>query len=497
MEHIVPKWPKMKGIYKVYFLVLTILNLIAIYPFVYLVRYTNPQGEDFSIALDALVNGHVLSVKWLYETFDGRYFSNFIYAINPLVYKNFDAYRGFALGLFILLFIAVFLLVKRIFKQGKKSDNLIVVLALTTFYIALFVGHLAQPLHSFYYMASSVVYLLPALLYSFYILVILSMSKSFSYSYKNILQFLVAILLNVAVIGGVELMMPIMLITNVLLLTYSVKKSALPPHIPLLLLFASILACLIVSIAPGLYASFDAVPVQRSSIDQLKFGITAASYNSIKLLKFWYFDHPSMFFGTILLLITFYMFRNQVRIVKLNLSVQIIFAMMFLGLILLFAFPFYWSVGIDKFEFPHRVYNLFLYLFLCFGTIVALFFISSKWLAKLGRKFIVTTPVKTITLIMLTLFFYYFLFTTNNIQNAYADIKSGKAKAYSEELNRRFDDMFSGGTADTVVFNIIEGENCAITLHGGHLLDPTKEEPLWDGVIEEYFEIGHVKFDMN
>lgn len=222
--------------------------LIVFVPLFILSFYAHPNAEGFQLSALARDLNILQYVHFLYDTIDGRYFTNMTYALNPWRFGCLECYYPMP-ALFISGFVAsAFFLVKSAF-GGVLGNRQILLLTLLTA-IAFFAGMPA--INTFYYMGTAFVYSLFLILFNVLLGVTLRFDSAQSFAGR---QFFMALILFFiwAVLGTTEVSY---LFTHALFIGYFCfnifhRKSV---RWDILLLYGFVIAFTIISAtAPGTF----------------------------------------------------------------------------------------------------------------------------------------------------------------------------------------------------------------------------------------------------
>jgi hypothetical protein len=156
-----------------------------------------PNLEDYAESIIPSVWWHV---KFLYLSYDGRYFTSFLFAaVNPLKIESYFLYKCIPIALMMGLFYAFYQLFKTFITNSRQFA-----IAYSCILFILFLSRNPNVPYTFYYMISSYVYLVP----SIFFLLFISLSFQLITSKNQELSLLLYIVFCVfAFSGGNELLL--------------------------------------------------------------------------------------------------------------------------------------------------------------------------------------------------------------------------------------------------------------------------------------------------
>ena len=191
------------------------LIFASILPLIVLSYYSVPNLEDYAESLIPNIWWHV---KFLYLTYDGRFFTSFLFAaFNPLKYQSFLGYKLIPISLLLGLYASLFVLLRTFIIESKSKALLVSGLILVIYLHR--IPHLA---FSFYYMVSAYVYMVPSILFLFYIS---ASYRLISNKSSSLVLLILSTLLIFGIAGGNEFyLMPLML-WHIILFVINAKTS--------------------------------------------------------------------------------------------------------------------------------------------------------------------------------------------------------------------------------------------------------------------------------
>lgn len=458
--------------------------VILLAPFLILCLYTYPGNEDYAQSMLSQDLGAFGHFKDLYFTYDGRYFSAILYAINPLVNYHFTTYKLIPLIHLIGLFTGILLIITEVLPYKLKFEySLLITLALFTASIYNFPSMPA----AFYYMVSTIVYFTPLVLFFFLIVLINKMYKS-KIQFHKLLYILVSSLLILAILGSNEIYLILLPYTFFLIFTYRVlyRKRQLTETI--ILCFATTCGIYLNLSAPGLKDHFTQDPIDFSVIYSLQQIKTTLLQSSLVIIG-WLKEHFILWGITFLYIPIAYKIALSESI-KISKSLLLVSFGVTTLIFLILPLPYYWTLGHGMGNPPERIFNI-LYFMLPFQwlfflqTLVIILHDKLTFLSKVKVKFIVRlTQLSLITLLVFGSSWF----------TAFEDLYSGEAYRYHQEIQTRFDLLNNSNENEIVKLSKIK--NTPETIYSGFDLEINRTGS-WNDVYESYFNVKEVIIDEN
>jgi len=404
------------------------LLVAGLFPFIVLSFYTLPGLEDYAESIIPEVWWHV---KYLYLTYDGRYFVSFLFAAaNPLKYDSYLGYQLIPIVLIILLFAATFALFRSyVTNLGTGS-----VFALSVVVMLTFIDLNPNIPYSFYYMISSYIYMLPCIMFMLLLVVCKKLLTSSS-AYGSLGYTLVAVLLIVAISGSNELLLPPVLVVTALLAflnhRYRLGKGGEVGVIAL----SFLCALFVVFTSPGVH---DFIGDERGDVSSLRYNWEAVT-KSVRFsghhMMNWLTGSPVLYIATLVHVLVLLTDRRTLGSSRFGaLGYRPIFAFAALGLVgtVLVAVPYCWASG-DKATHTYSqvfVVTEMFFLMLWFATVHVLTIKLHSRLrmteSKTGAALALATVLMAVSLLVNP---------SGNVHSAYRDLLSGEAAGYLAEVS--------------------------------------------------------------
>lgn len=391
--------------------------LACVIPFVILSFYAMPNLEDYKESIIPEVWWHI---KFLYLTYDGRYFSSFLFAaFNPLKHESYFLYKLIPVGLIFSFYGAIFYLIKTVLRSLNNFESFILAGLVFSFYLLL---NPSIP-YTLYYMISSYVYTVTTILFVFLIALLFKLNTMQEGLFKLILVSAIAVLIF-AICGGNELLL---IPTLSAILFYSFFSNKLNSSGEVFVLWIAFLASIfIVFTSPGLQNFFELKENNSFSLFSILNSLkTTIAFSFIKI-KTWAFN-LSFLSMSIILLIYLLSLKNKLKQLFHNIPYKtlVVYFFWFILSSLLFVFPYVFSTG----EQANVSYNQ--------AYIVPYVYFISSWcifLLLIVLKFNFNYKMSFSSLIIILVAIGAIFSQNNKISTAYNDLISGEAKKYYIEM---------------------------------------------------------------
>lgn len=405
-----------------------LMLLVGLFPFIVLSFYTVPNLEDYAESIIPDVWWHV---KYLYLTYDGRYFVSFLFAaLNPLKHGSFLGYQLIPVVLIVLLSVTTFLLV-RAYASGLSNGSLF---ALGTVAVLTFIELNPNIPYSFYYMISSYIYMLPCIMFMLLLIVYRKLLTSSS-AYGNVGLTLAAVLLIAAVSGSNELLLPpVLAATGLLALLnhhYRLGKGGEAAVIGLSFLCAAF----VVFTSPGIH---DYLGSEGGDVTDVRYFWDvlgkSVSFSGHHIFK-WLTGSPVLYMATIIHVLVLLTDRSARENPWLRaLGRRQILSFMALGTlgVLLVAVPYCWAAAHKATHTYSQVFVVteMFFLMLWFSMVHVL---TVKLHGRFGKPILRSFAAVSFATVSMTAAL--LLNTGGNVNTAYRDLLSGEASGYYAEVS--------------------------------------------------------------
>jgi len=400
---------------------LTFFIFLSILPFFLLSAFVNPLYDDYSYTNNVLRVGFYDSQINLYHQWAGRYFSNILLSLNPIVWGNFTLYKIVPIFIILLTFASILCLIQALLKNSLEMKSKLFGAGLMT---ALFLNGMPDTLDGIYWIPGSLSYQFANILT---LLLLALLMKAFENpGNPRVWLIIISYFLIVAIVGSSETSMVFLLFIIGSLTGVNFHQKSPNRWIWCGLLGLTILCSFLVISSPGNEVRSSAFANRH----QFVYSIGMALIQGVRFIATW-ITHPGFILASIF---TVPIARRLIQ--KNELQKRFFFlhplisTALLLGLVFCGLFPPYWATGILG---QHRSVNVAYFFFL-----IGWFLIIFNWVAYFSRpgfevEFRLPKFVYVVGLPLLMLS----LLATNNSREAVIDLVSGKASTYDQEMRQR------------------------------------------------------------
>lgn len=392
--------------------------LACVIPFVILSFYAMPNLEDYKESIIPDVWWHV---KLLYLTYDGRYFSSFLFAaFNPLKHESYFLYKLIPVGLIFSFYGALFYLIKTVLRSLNNFESFILAGLVFSFYLLL---NPSIP-YTLYYMISSYVYTVTTILFVFLIALLFKLNTMQEGLFKLILVSAIAVLIF-AICGGNELLL-IPTLSAILFYSFFSNKSNSSGEV-FVLWIAFLASIFIVFTSPGLQNHFELKGNNTFNLHSIFNPLKTTVVFSLIKIKTWVFDIS--FLGVSVLIVLYFTFTQKKIVLlfpKLSQNTLLLYVLWFCLSSLIFVFPYVFGTGNDANLSYNQAYIVH-YVYFISAWCTLLFLLVLKYNLYLKPFFFILLLGSLVAIGAI-------FFQKNNISTAYNDLMSGEAKKYYIEM---------------------------------------------------------------
>ncbi|MDD3877437.1 MAG: hypothetical protein PHT69_12515 [Bacteroidales bacterium] len=464
---------------------LLLAALYCIFPFIILAVYANPNAEDFSHSFLPKVSSVLYSVFDFFKNKEARIFTNLLYALNPLTFGFKEGYKLLPLILIFFFLTALNVLFKNIFSI-KELSNFSGFTAL--FILSLFFAGMPSPVHALYWMSSSFNYSTSLILWLFLLSQILaSIKKIKDFELVKVKSLFMGVILIFCIVLSNEIYIITLTLFFFMLFVFAFIRKNPMSYFFLTYLFVT-LSVSSIYLLPHIIMS-DLSPVVISFNSSI---INAALLLSVKNTFFnlvsWVFLNPSLIILSLIFIfmssiIYPYSSKLKAKFVFVNFWFYIPFVFIILASLLI---PYYMFRNPE--HQPQRIFNIQFMIFLV-AWIYGLFNFILRNFKKIDSF---ALNKSALFKLIISLAFVVSIIATKNIKVAYSDIFSGKAAAYNNEMNKRFDVISNAQNSShkTAVVEYIE--NRPQSLFFPPEIEPERAVPMWNEAYENYFSLKEI-----
>jgi hypothetical protein len=402
--------------------------VIGLLPFITLSFYAVPNLEDYAESIIPKVWWHV---KYLYLTYDGRYFTSFLFAAaNPLKHGSLLGYQLIPITLFILLLTALLMLFRTFLPRlGKRTAFSLGTVAMVTY-----IDLNPNIPYSFYYMISSYIYMLPCIMLIMLVAVCRKLLLEPGFT-RVFFLLAAAMFLIVAITGSNELLL-IPLVILIMILTLINQGSGLNKggEIAVLALTFSC-AIFVVLTSPGIHAHVSGEEADMFSSSYIIDALMKSVGFSVHHIRIWLTESMTIYMASILFVSV--VLRDD-RTVKghwaepFNLRRVLVAALLTLSGTLLVAFPYCWAAGGKATSGYSQIFAV-TELFFLAGWFSLLYILAERFGKQVPER---VTTGRMFTVLPFVLFAITLLaFGNGKVRAAYNDLITGEAARYHGEVS--------------------------------------------------------------
>lgn len=456
--------------------------LIAIffygYSFLFLgAYYSHPNAEDLSLSANAKNHGILYSVIQVLVSYDGRYFTNILHAINPLAYGCISCYKFISVFSIVLPILCLSFFLRSISTTIRKLQ----IALLSSLFVLINCAISPSLVHQIYWMSSSFVYHYS---WCFYLLWTGSLIRSLKTENKKLKYswFLVSTFLLVCSMGINEMFLVINTLSLLAFLIYTWKYAKKDLAFLLPLLVSAGLSVLFFLSNPGIIKRIHSFETQHESIGPVAALLKSSSHFGQEL--FHYFSYlPFLLPLSILFLLCFF------KDLKLNIKFSSYFLLIPFVMLHLALLAFYLPMGFET-SIPLRIYTTIYFGFLLYFTIVVPLFFHDRISKILDVKY--AQPIILVSLLILGTSFF---LLPNNISLLKEDYLSGKMQkldflcktryALIQESKNKVEPCWKQAVIPAL-------NNAPKSIYHQPDIKPNRTEPYWNAAFERYFLINEV-----
>lgn len=406
---------------------------VGLLPFFLLAFYNHPSADDYLWTVMVLKSSLWQFQVYNFYEWSGRYFSNILVGLNPLVFHSLLGYQLAALFFIAIFFYSIFLVIKEL-TIGVFS--LFEQLMGTLVFVVLFLAYTPSVTELFYWFTGAAVYSSANTLFFFFLYAFVRLMKASAEGKKsNALK--ISMVISVILMAWSNEVIIICLGGTLFLMACTAtyyKHSTYRFLIILLLLTA--LSAVVSILAPG---NAVRAAVMFPNKFNIEFTILATLKQFIGTL-YWIKNVPLWLISFLFIPVGIKLsqksplFRHHFYIHPL-LSIGL-----WLAILCFSYFPIYLATGLESVAMRVRAS---IYLFFLIGWFLNIQIMIGFLIKKynlLERLPTLKKPLPIyVTLIILLLFSYKFFSTNSNVGEAWKDLQSGRAKSYDNKMKERYE----------------------------------------------------------
>ncbi|WP_300565556.1 DUF6056 family protein [Flavobacterium sp.] len=448
----------------------TILGLFCLFPLLFLSFFNHPASDDFGYSYETITFGFKQVQIDRYYDWSGRYFSNAILSVDPIIYNNFTIYKLIPIGLFLLFVYSLYYFLGSLF--GGISTRIKWAFAGLIFFLYFY--QMADVCEGLFWLPGSITYQLANVLFVFLVSFILKYYKT-----KNIVYVILSSILIMAIVGCNEIitLTILFLFFTFLLFQYQTNKKL---DRVLIVLFAVLIVFTGFSIlAPGNAARETFIEVKH----QFFYSVVMTLIYSAYYLIMW---SPILLISALFVTEYFDTLIEKIKFKKVLIHPLLSFVGMFL-VICCGIFPGFWSLNTRP---PGRAINT-IYFFFVFAFLYFLITLFHYFKRTKNYSFVMPNYIKIVLMFLLLMN----AFSSGNIRVAYSDLLSGRAYKFDKEMKNRYDIINNSESQNCVVPAI---ENAPLTIFSYEDMELTTDKENWkNDAIAKYFKKESIVIDPN
>lgn len=436
------------------------LGILTVFPLFLLSFFNNPSSDDFDLSYESQTEPFWTLIIRRYFFWSGRYISNMLFCLNPLVINNYFLFKIIPI-VFILFFIfSIYLFLSSLELNISRLEKYSYV-GLIFF---LYVYQMPSVSEGFYWVTALYVYLVSQ------ILILLFFSMFFKYLSSNrYIYLLLSSFILFAAIGTNEITVVSLLFIMFILFIYNLVALKKNNSTLFFILILTISFAFLEVFAPGNFERANYISVKY----QLLNSIIKSFQISISLIMKWI---------PIITICCLFFISSIVKILKERINRKYIthpflsFLFFFL-LVYVAVFTCFWITnGAPPGRASNTVYFFFIFTYLYFVfTIIHYFVIIKNYDLNYSKN------IKICLGIIISLIF----FSNNNITIAYHDLLTGKAYKYNNEMKARFELINNCKKSECVLPGLI---NTPLTIYSKNVMGLTNDKQNWKNLeIARYF----------
>lgn len=406
---------------RIYF---SFLFIFTIAPFIVISFYNHPSADDFCFSNVAMEMGFWdAQAKW-YNDWTGRYFSTALLSIGPVVNKSVLQYKILPIIIMAILFFSIVTLIRQISPSLSAKFCLMGACIILLLYLA----GAPSIVEGFYWMPGYVTYQYGNIA-TFFLLAVMTRLYRAKENRSKIWLFLLSTSLVLAIVGSNETIMLILLAILLFINIYIVCVRKQMQKWFLALLAIAVLASAFVVLAPG---NTVRLGIENSPLKGYNFfvSIYMSLYDAAYHLASWLSQGTLILFTLFFIPVAANFSKKNSHGHRMLYIHPLIGVSLFLVLISISYFPAYWSLGHTP---PPRTQNV-TYLMFVVGWFYVNYLCVTYYI-KTTKKPVFALPLYSKIFICILIFFS--LVDEGNIKKAYADLLTGRAYKYDQELKRR------------------------------------------------------------
>ncbi|WP_282134457.1 DUF6056 family protein [Seonamhaeicola maritimus] len=404
-----------------------LMGVLTILPFLAISFFNNPIADDFCYNVKSQDLSYWKSQLFIYNNWNGRYFTTAILTMKYLVYGGFLTYKIIPIIILIFLFYSIYKLSSLLFVNIQRKDCVLI----GFYFVVMYLIQMPNVSEGIYWLAGTINYQLANILTIMFLYFLIKLILTNKRKYM-----VISVLFSSFVIGLNEIsMLTIDFLIVVIFIFKFFKDKKFSLNMFILIIFCLIFSTIVIS-SPGI--AFRATNYEdRYQIIAVKQSLFAIKRQLENWLPF-----------IIMFSFVFYDYFNKRVDKKTSINFQLnpflitgfIFCILFIGF-----FTVYWATGQDL---ATRTLNTMYFYFLLGFVFLSLNILFR--LKKMDKNFIsVSKWGKYFIIVLIFIYLKGDKSHLNNLRTVYIDLFSGKAYNYNLELKKRYE-LMKISNSDTI-----------------------------------------------
>lgn len=432
--------------------------------------YSFPNAEDLSVTAVSRDLGILDGATSMLQGFDGRYTTNLLHGLNPLVVNWINGYKLMPLlSFFLLTFSVYFFLNSFIIKSFYKK------IKISFLFSAIIFTCSPAVVNQFFWMISSFVYLYPWVFIFVWIGALIRFIKT-----KQRKWLVISVIVLYFSFGLNEMFLILNSFFVVIIYYYTRNENEIKKSLFVLFGFAFISILMFIT-SPGIILRFNSHQIDRISINNFDiFYYATINYFDfiLELILNWQFP--------VSIIITYFLLSNNhfINLLILKKSNSLFISICLIVLAYLMTFSYYLPMGIEFV--PYRVNSALVPIIFIAGILILHLIVTTFQLNFLSS-------IKTQCLFVLILFLS-FLFGKNSENEIKMDYSSGKLAKFKFDIDQQMVQIYKSKSSIKCWKSVkIKSLNdYPKSIFSPPIPLPNREADYWNSAMEKYFGVDEV-----
>jgi len=444
-----------------------------------------PNAEDLSLSVEAIEKGFFGSIQGLLMQYDGRYFTNALHALNPLVQGWFMGYQLMPVIGILSVVLSLWFVLSAL-TTGSAWHWKALLLSLT--YLMVHLSVTPSLSHDLYWMVSSFVYMWP---WAFFFLFLGSLLR-YMRTPEGMLRNLWFLLCSASLVCGIGINEMFLVLYSVVLMmmAYAAWRKGWRTFISVLPLLIVGLSSMVFFVScPGIVHRMAEQDVVRDWSHVVAVASVSSGHLSSFFLEIW--------FGNLTVL-PWVMVASiaipedlRVRLSRVPWSHVAVYSAIGLFCIWAMTWAYYWPMGADAVA-PRRVQTSLLYGIQIWTWGLMARIMASGWQNPSGNRSF--SPQMLIPVMLAVTMCVDVTASRNNITDIHREYSEGILPGYREQMLERH--HLLGGVSREGAWNVAVVPpitHLPVTIFSTPLIYPNRYEPCWNHAYEHYYRLDEVR----